>query len=148
MTHTPKLGKQDLSIETSAHALTKRSQSVFRSSLTPQSLTRHQGLLSTPTTAHDEKNYSDMGEMGYLHLRVHCLVDLDKGRVYEAGPDLTRVLLSVELVTADYSRKKTIFTKGDITKHPAWGDGLFFRIFQVHVLLYVIVCAHSDDTAR
>ena len=60
MTHTPKLGKQDLSIETSAHALTKRSQSVFRSSLTPQSLTRHQGLLSTPTTAHDEKKYSDI----------------------------------------------------------------------------------------
>ena len=133
---TPKW-KQDLSIESSAHALTKRS----RSSVTPL-------LLRTPMTAHDEKKYSDMGEMGYLHLRVHCLVDLNKRRVYEAGPDLTRVLLSVELVTADYSRKKTIFTKGDITKHPAWGDGLFFRIFQVHVLLYVIVCAHSDDTAR
>ena len=126
--HTPKLGKQDLSIETSAHALKKRSPSV-----------RHQGLLSTPTTAHDEKKYSDLGEMGYLHLRVHCLVDLDKGHVYEAGPDLTRVLLSAELVTADYSRKKTILTKGDITKHHAWGDGLFFRIFQVHVLV-VVVC--------
>eukprot|EP00960_Hanusia_phi_P075211 768391-Hanusia_phi.AAC.1 len=41
-----------------------------------------------------------------------------------------RVLLSAEMVTADYSRKKSILTKGDIKKPGAWGEGLYFRIFQ------------------
>ena len=131
--HTPKFAKQGMSIDTSAHAL-KRNQSVASHGKTPLSTTIHQSLLRTPTTGHDEKEHSDMGEMGYLHLRVHCLVNLDNGIASEAKPDLTRALFSAELVTSDYNRKKTIFTNGDITKHHAWGDGLYFRIFQVLVL--------------
>jgi hypothetical protein len=144
--HTPKFAKQEMSIDTSAHAL-KRTQtsSAASYSKTPLSTNMHQSFLRTPTTAHDEKKHSDMGEMGYLHLRVHCLVNLDNGLAREAKPDLTRALFSAELVTSDYNRKKTIFTNGDITKHHAWGDGLFFRIFQVLILLHVLVCRH--DTA-
>jgi hypothetical protein len=70
--------------------------------------------------------------MGYLHLRVHRLVNLDEGLANDRStkPYLHRAIFSAELVTSDYSRKKTIFTNGDITKPPAWGDGLYFRIFQ------------------
>jgi hypothetical protein len=43
-----------------------------------------------------------MGEMGYLHLRVHGLVNLDERVNGTATPNLSRALFSAELVTSDY----------------------------------------------
>jgi hypothetical protein len=96
--------------------------------LKPQS-----SLFPSPTrSGEDKKIHSDMGEMGYLHFRVHALVNLDERNGRDSWCPLSKkALFSAELVTADYSRKKTIFTNGDITKPSAWGDGLYFRIFQV-----------------
>jgi hypothetical protein len=45
---------------------------------------------------------TDIGEMGYLHLRVHSLVNLDAGLARNPRPDLTRTLFSAELVTSNY----------------------------------------------
>ena len=45
---------------------------------------------------------TDIGEMGYLHLRVHSLVNLDAGLASNPRPDLTRTLFSAELVTSNY----------------------------------------------
>ena len=98
--------------------------------------------LKTPTSANgqtpfktnhsaDTKMLSDMGEMGYLLLRVHSLVNLDDGISSQHKPNTNRALFSAELVTSDYSRKKSVFTNGDLTQSAAWGDGLYFRIFQV-----------------
>ena len=43
-----------------------------------------------------------MGEMGYLHLKVHGLVNLDERVNGESRPNQNRALFSAELVTSDY----------------------------------------------
>lgn len=50
-----------------------------------------------------------MGEMGYLHLRVHGLVNLDERIKSEPKPNLNRALFSAELVTSDYRFDLTSF---------------------------------------
>ena len=114
---------------------------------TPRSA-RVDALFGRGSDAPKEKAPSDLGEMGSLHLRVHSLVNLDTGPHRVREPNLQRSLFSAELVTADYSRKKSIFTNGDITKPAAWGGGLFFRIFQADREAQFELKASTVDKSR